>query len=80
MAIDKTKLTPASGQQNDSLPKVFVYETTDDKADVDDADYWADSRVRAGDWIFCSCADGGVLLYVSAASASASTVTKTTPA
>jgi hypothetical protein len=65
---------------NSSGPRVWTYETSDAKATVDDADYWADTMARTGDWILCQCSDGGVQLYVSAASSSASTVTKTTPA
>lgn len=65
---------------NSSGPRLWAYETSDAKATVDDADYWAGGLPRTGDYILCQCSDGGVILYASAVSASASTVTKSTPA
>lgn len=80
MALSTSGLTLLS-VGNSSGVRLWGYETTDAKADVDDANYWANngSGVRAGDWVLAQCSDGGVILYVSAASAAASTVTKTTP-
>lgn len=80
MALDSTKLSPASNQQNDSLPRPLVYTTSDNKAAVAAANYWAGSRARTGDWVMCKCSDGGVLLFMVSVSASASTVTALTPA
>jgi len=65
---------------NSGGPRLWGYSTTDAKADVDDADYWAGDDVRTGDFVVAKCSDGGVVLYASAVSSSASTVTKLTPA
>lgn len=78
MAADPTKLTPASNQQNDSLPRLFLAESVDDIADVDAADYWGEcKRLRVGDTIICSCADGNVILTVDAIDHDAETSTVT---
>lgn len=68
---------------NSSGPRLWAYETADDaKATVDDNDYFANagSGPRAGDFVLCQCSDGGLVLYLSAVSSSASTATKLTPA
>lgn len=81
MALSTSGLTLLS-VGNSSGVRLWGYETSDAKATVDDANYWANdgSGVRTGDWVLCQCSDGGVVLYVSACSDSASTVTKATPA
>lgn len=65
---------------NSNGSRIWTYETTDNKAVVDDANYWANAQVRTGDWVLSQCGDGGVILYISAASATTSTVTVTAPA
>lgn len=78
MAFASTGLVSASNQQNDSLPRVYTYSTSaDNKAAVLAANYWAATpqRLKVGDWILCQCSNGGLVVYVTAASTSASTVT-----
>lgn len=78
MAYSASGLTLVS-VGNSGGSRVWTYETSENKTDVDAANYWADAQVRTGDWVLCQCADGGVIVYIAAASSTTSTVTVATP-
>src|SRR5687767_2905291 len=76
MALTTTNLQRVSAGHS-SLPALWTYLTDEDITDVDAANYWGTSlaEMKAGDFVFCTCADGGVMLIVSALDLAAGTST-----
>jgi len=76
MALDKTNLRMGSVGAS-AAPNYWLYSTTDNIADVDDADYWGTSypAMLAGDLVYCKCANGVVLINVTAINVTAGTST-----
>jgi hypothetical protein len=74
-----TQATLAGGGGHGTAPTVFnlwKYTTADNITDLDAANYWSGAYargMRAGDVVIAVCADGGVILHISALAATTST-------
>ena len=76
MAFTAATLAQANaGATSTTVPNLWLYKTGDNITDLDAANYWAGAyrKIAAGDIVIAGCADGGVILTVSAISATTST-------
>ncbi len=79
MAFTRRTFARASVHGNSDCGVTYNYKTTDNKADVDTADYFGGAdgvadTVHVGDTIIASCADGAAMLFVNSVDPVAKTV------